>query len=103
MHQFSRSNQANMKAFTILALIAFSSLELHAVDLESEWKDFKIKYKKSYISSEEDAERFENFQENFEFIQQHNENASSTYKLEINREGDMTDNDSLKMMAKPLR
>ena len=92
-----------MKGFAVFTLIAFCSLELNAVSLESEWNNFKIKYKKSYESSEEDAERFENFQENFEFIQQHNKNETSTYKLEINREGDMTDNESLKMMARPLR
>lgn len=71
-----------------LLVVTFTVHE-SAASLQDQWKDFKIKFSKSYKSPEEEAKRFEVFKENCEFIQKHNENAI-TYKVGVNRDADQT-------------
>lgn len=85
--QFSLDLSAEMKA--VLILIIFYSMTSDSTTIEKEWENFKLKFKKSYESSE-DSRRFNIFRDNFEFIQKHNENVSATYKLEVNRRTDLT-------------
>lgn len=81
-------------------LILFSISVVTSTSIEEEWKKFKVKFKKSYKSPSDEANKFEIFRKNLEYIWQHNANKSASYRLEINREGDMTDDESVQMLEK---
>jgi hypothetical protein len=95
--QFSLSFSAKMNVLAILIpLMCISAVTSHSVD--DEWRSFKAKFNKSYDSPADEANKLKVFRENFEFIRKHNKNETAPYRLEMNREGDMTDDESVQML-----
>lgn len=61
--------------------------------LKLEWNEFKAKFNRTYKQPSEESKRFQIFAENCEKIQVHNdlyEAGNETFKLGINRYGDLT-------------
>jgi hypothetical protein len=96
--QFSLSISPKMNVIAILIL--FSIFVVTSTSIEEEWKNFKVKFKKTYKSATDEANKFEIFRENFEYVRKHNRNKTASYRLEMNREGDMTDDESVEMLEK---
>ncbi|CAG9855681.1 unnamed protein product [Phyllotreta striolata] len=81
-----------MKKFIIL----LSVLSVCYGVLEKDWKLFKQEFNKTYNSGEEEQKRFKIFKENWNNINKHNkryDKGLETYSQEINRFGDLTDNE----------
>lgn len=79
----------DMKSQKWCVLVILSVGLTNASFTDNEWRDFKMKFKKSYDSSKEEAKKFAIFRENLDFITKHNQNRSTTFLLEMNRDGDM--------------
>ena len=76
----------------VIALAVSSSFALEDV-YQAEWKSFKNRHGKSYLSSAEELVRFTIFRSNLNFINKHNEEAKSgmhSFFLKMNEYGDMT-------------
>lgn len=76
----------------IAALVLYCLVCVSQADKLSQWKDFKIKFNRSYNESENEK-RFKIFEENCLKIEKHNELESKgkeTFRLGINRYGDLT-------------
>jgi len=75
-----------------LIVLAVAILTSHALDLDTEWEKFKIKYGKNLLGQEHDA-RKNIFANNLEFIEKHNaEHALGlhTFTVGINQFADLT-------------
>jgi hypothetical protein len=84
-----------MKTVAVLAFVFFMFLSsITSAPIEKEWESFKIKFNKTYESADQESERFKIFQENFEYIQKHNQNETNTFKLKIIRSADKPDPES---------
>jgi Cathepsin propeptide inhibitor domain (I29) len=79
-------------SFGIFVLF-FQCVFAESETLEDQWTSFRTKFKKSYKSQEEEKERFEIFKENCEFFRVHNENDTMTFKIGVNRDADLTDDE----------
>jgi hypothetical protein len=81
-----------MKTVAVLAFVFFALLSsVTSAPIEKEWESFKIKFNKTYKSAEQEAERYKIFQENFEYIQKHNQNETNTFKLALYDSADKPD------------
>ena len=56
---------------------------------------FVQKYGKTYASKDSHVSRFETFKDNFHYVNQHNSNPSSSFKMELNKYSDMTEEEFL--------
>nr|AAM96000.1 cathepsin L precursor [Metapenaeus ensis] len=75
-----------MKALSVLACVV-------AVAVASPWQDFKVQYGRHYGTAREDLYRQSVFEQNQQFIEDHNakfENGEVTFTLKMNQFGDMT-------------
>lgn len=84
---------------TLLCILTFSSA---SATVENEWKDFKIKFNKTYETPREDSKHFVNFKKNLDFIREQNEKKAMTFKVGVNENADLNDDDRTKT-SKPLR
>jgi hypothetical protein len=81
-----------MKTVAVLTIVFFSFLSsVTSAPIEKEWESFKIKFNKTYESAEQEAKRYKIFQENFEYIQEHNQNETNTFKLTLYDSADKPD------------
>lgn len=92
-----------MKIFALILFFPLSVLCVNTLnqteERHHEWRDFKIKFSRSFNESEE-TKRFKIFEENCEKIQKHNElfaEGKESFRLGINRYGDMTYKEIVKM------
>jgi hypothetical protein len=92
----------NFLTFLIISY-AVSSLEGASTtdsQIKTEWSEFKIKFNRTYHQPEEETKRYEIFKENKVKIKAHNEKYESgteSFKVEINRYGDMNWDEIVKM------
>lgn len=89
----------NKSAFVLgaLTLVAVAGIAIYRadsgrneVDYEAEFRSFCGEFKKSYLSFEEKAYRFEVFKSNFDMIREHNAKKDETYELGLNEFADLT-------------
>lgn len=71
-------------------LISCSIETTSETSIEDQWRDFKIKYNKTYESQEEATKRFEIFKANCNFFRDHNENKTMTFRVGENKIADLT-------------
>jgi len=79
-------------AVAILAFVALAAAAPANMELQTMFTEFKQTYGKTY-TSEEEAQRFQVFQENVAFINKHNaafEAGTETYTVGVNQFADMT-------------
>merc|ERR1712055_708782 len=80
-----------MKVTVALLLLGVSCSQ--ALDLDTEWENFKIKFGRNYLSALEHDDRKQIFASNLDLIQRHNEEEAQglhTYKLGVNKFADLT-------------
>lgn len=76
-----------------VCLIIFLSLlffDIRASPLHALFASFEFEYGKNYSSDAERNFRFEIFKENLDFVNAHNSNDTNTYKMAMNKFGDLT-------------
>lgn len=61
--------------------------------VEYEWADFKIKFNKVYENPKEEFKRFAIFRKQYNVICDHNENETVTFKLGVNQNADLSDDE----------
>jgi len=100
-----------MKTFVCLALVL--AVAQAALDLDTEWEQFRAKFEKQYLSAEEHDARKAIFAENLQFINKHNAAYNlglHTFTVGVNQFADMTNQEFVnkyngfvapKNMAKP--
>merc|ERR1712110_699262 len=77
----------------LLIAVALIGLTAASVSRDSQWEDFKLKFKKGYRSLEQESERKAIFMDKLDVIEKHNvKNASgeSTYMQGVNQFSDLT-------------
>jgi hypothetical protein len=89
-----------MNLFAIFSLIFLAVGGCKSIErsTEQQWKDFKLKYKKSYESPEEESQRYENFEKNLDFFYEINMNESLSYKVGVNRDADFSEEEIQKRL-----
>lgn len=83
--------------FVLLLIPCVTSISRNSTEVEDQWRDFKINFKRTYKTSAEETKRFSIFKENFNFIQDHNKNDTTTFKIEVNREADKNNEDHVEL------
>jgi cathepsin L len=79
-----------MKLFLVLTAVIVASSALSA---NTHWANYKLKFNKSYESSDEEARRFEIYKSNVQRVVEHNAKyaaGETTYTLAINEFADLT-------------
>lgn len=87
---------AIMKTFFVLAVVLATT---QALSLEHEWEQFKLKYQRNYLSSDEHETRKAIFAENLKLIQMHNVQEAlglHTFTLGVNEYADLTNEEFVK-------
>ncbi|XP_068209630.1 digestive cysteine proteinase 2-like [Palaemon carinicauda] len=82
----------------LLCYLAVSS----AADI---WENFKVSHGKSYTSFEEDLHRKNIFEQNLKYVEEHNERFREglvTFDLKMNKFGDMTSEEFVALMTRPI-
>lgn len=87
-----------MKSINMIIIFLVCIYPVKSGYLDEEWKSFKIKFKKSYKSYQEESKKFEVFKENLKFIMKHNENITTKFRVGLNRDGDVTEQEILEEM-----
>merc|ERR1712098_154124 len=81
----------------VLFVLALALAATQALDLETEWAAFKVKFEKGFLSATHHDERKAIFAANLERIEKHNsEHAQGkhTYWLGVNQFADLTNDES---------
>lgn len=60
-------------------------------DVHEAWSEFKVKHRRSYSSEQEEAARFENFQNTLQTIAKHNADPDRSWTMGVNQFSDMSD------------
>jgi len=79
-----------MKSLFVIAVVLATT---QALSLDNEWEQFKLKYQRNYLSSDEHDNRKAVFAENLKLIQKHNVEEAlglHTYTLGVNEFADQT-------------
>jgi C1A family cysteine protease len=63
---------------------------VHTTEELNAFRDFKIKYQKSYANLTENAFRFEIFRQNFKLINDHKNNTEATFTVDVNKFADLS-------------
>jgi Cathepsin propeptide inhibitor domain (I29) len=87
-----------MNTFNFLIIFCALARIGDAVSIEDQWKLFKINFNKSYKTPQEEEKRFEIFKENCEFFHEHNENETMTFEVGVNRDADLTHDETSKRL-----
>jgi len=77
----------------LLIAVALIGLTAASVSRDSQWEEFKLKFKKGYRSLEQESERKAIFMEKLDVIENHNvkyASGESTYMQGVNQFSDMT-------------
>ena len=77
----------------LLIAVALIGLTAASVSRESQWEEFKLKFKKGYRSLEQESERKAIFMEKLDVIEAHNvkyASGESTYMQGVNQFSDLT-------------
>ena len=77
-----------MKIFVLLLLIGLAVSVPKMVDFEDEWKDWKVRYGKTYESESEEMRRMQIWFENYKKVFHHN-NQKGSFTMEMNEFADM--------------
>lgn len=91
---------------TILLRICIASSFINKTLIKNKWEDFKIKFNKTYETPDEEMKRFEIFQENCAIFEAHNklyETGKVTFRIDVNRRADLTDDDVEALIVKKPR
>lgn len=86
--------------------ICIASSFVNKTSISNKWEDFKIKFNKTYETNDEEMKRFEIFQENCANFEAHNklyETGKVTFKIDVNRRADLTDDDIESLIVKKPR
>jgi len=86
-----------MKSLIVLAIACVAA---QAFDLDTEWEQFKVKYERNHLNSQEHGIRKNIFADNLKFIEKHNaEHAMGlhTFTVGINKFADLTNDEFVKM------
>lgn len=70
------------------------------------WENFKVTHGKSYTDAEEDLYRKHIFEQNLKYVEEHNQRFSEglvTFDLEMNKFGDMTSEEFVAQMTRPIQ
>jgi len=78
-----------MKVLTLVGLIGLASAATQYQDPEAEFRAFKLKYKVSYKSYEEESKRFQAFKDNLVRIEKHN-SENHTWVMGVTKFADLT-------------
>lgn len=74
----------------ILLLQTYTSTQTtNKTAIEAQWESYKIKFKKAYKSSDEEAKRFAIFKENCAWFEKHNKNHYA-FNVGVNRDADLS-------------
>lgn len=81
-----------MKAliYWIILLLSVSKIRGIKVLVDANWEAWKLKYGKSYSTTDEEAKRYTIWKANYDAIQLHNQNTSRTYDQGINQYMDLS-------------
>lgn len=80
-------------ALSLLVLI-LSLDKLYTADdsnIQQAFADFKLKFRKNYLSNSENTLRFHIFAENYNLITEHNQKPNQSFKHSINKFADLTE------------
>jgi len=86
-----------MKSLFVIAVVLVATTQ--ALSLDNEWEQFKLKYERNYLSSDEHDTRKAVFAENLKLIQKHNTEEAlglHTYTLAVNEFADQTNEEFVK-------
>ena len=99
-HQINNSvNESTVDMWRLLLpalimnlIVSSRPMESHG-DLDTQWREYKQKYSKSYSSSEEEATRFKIFQQRLQVIASHNQlykDGNKSYEMSVNKYSDLS-------------
>jgi uncharacterized protein YukE len=80
------------KIFLFLLALRVSAASDYAED-RKQWHKFMTKFNRNYDNSKKDHESFVTFRNNLKFINDHNKNPNSTFKMAINSVADNAESD----------